>query len=573
MAYRKASITKQSSTQEQVVEVDNSDAFILLAEWDTESITANKFNDCNGLMIENVGKTGAEIQLIISKWTEGTPDAHTNNTTYLNMLLGAGKKIELPHNRILHYSTANSSANGYSYSDDGAYEGYVGSPGLLAEDIDTFEVDWTVDDTDWFCVGDYIIVDPTATTLEIVRVVSITSSTVLVVERGMLGTTAQAHSDNANLYFYYGNHHENVAVYGATTISFDETTADAIDDSGSNFLTKGFKPFYPVVVTGSTDNNGAYVPSLVVAGKMTLNLYGTSALTDESAGDSVVMIQMPASICDEKGRYACSNFFGQGRNANSQPAGIVKGSVAFKHYTPSYAKFGFKNLTTSFDTKLSASTTYAFGLTINGLATTVSFTTDASDTTIGGVNGVLNKIQTAINDLVETEAIPVGATVGIIDGDLCITALTGLGQVAGLAVNATAKAGDIIIGAPASGTTVLGAGRFPSKTTTYQAYLPTDTKVTLNRREVPNEDDIIVDDGNGRLFKKNVQHGTIDYASGAFTLYGLPAYAEIRGFCSYSSALSGTLETNASFNSGAYKISARSCNAKANTRIKITNVE
>jgi hypothetical protein len=573
MAYKKSSIEKVSAPQSKTVEVDNSDGFILVSEWDTESITANKFSDCNGLIIENVGKVGAEIQLTISKWTEGTPDAHTDNTTYVDMLLGAGKKIELPHNRMLFYSTANSSANGYTYNDDGAYEGYYTASCLLAEAIDTTEVDWTVDDTDWFCVGDYIVVDPTATTMEIVKVTSITNSTVLVVERGMLGTEGVAHSDNAQIYFYYGNHYENCAVYGATSISFDETTADAIDDSASNFLTKGFQPFYPVAVTGSTSNNASYFPSKVVAGKITLHLKGAQALTDESAGDSVVMIQIPASICDEKGRYASSNFFGYGRNGGSQPAGIVKGSVAFKYYSKSYAKFGFKNLTTNFDTKLSASTAYAFGLTVDGLNVDVAFTTDATDLTIGGVNGIIRKMQTAIDDLVEAETIPVGAVVGMRDGDLCITSRTGIGQAMGLIALDTSKGSDIIIGAPASGTTVLGAGRFPSKTITYKSALPTDTKVNLNRREVKNEEEMILDDGNGGLYMNGVQHGTIEYASGAFTLYNLPAYSEIIGYASYSSALSGTLETNASFNSGVYKVSARSCNPRANAKIKLTNVE
>ena len=577
--YQKKNVVSLETNQVKEVEVTNADDFIQVAEYDADNITANKFNSSKGLHIENTGDVGLEIQLTTSKWTEGSPDSHTNNTTCLNTLLGAGEKIELPHNRLIHYSTANSSVNGSSYSDAGAFEGTVNSSCLLDEAIDTTETEFTIDDSDWFKIGDYLALDIGDPTFEIVRVASITNATTIVVERGMLGTEGATHAEDEQIHFYYGNHYQNVAHYNATTIAFanaSDPTNDTITDSGSNFLSQGFVPFYPITITDSTSNNATYIPSKIVAGTITLHRDTLASLTTESAGDSVNAIQLPVSITDENGEYASSNFFGVGRNANQQPAGITRGSVAFKTYSKGYAKLKFQEkITSSFDTKLSASTAYAFSVQVDGIKTDVSFTVDSSNTKLGGVDGVISKINNAIQDLVEAETIPIGLNVSILDGELCFTSKTSIGSYHGLVSNSSrvlGTASDIIIDAPSSGTTIFGARRFPSYATSIVSKIADDSVLDVNGRTIPNKEEIIIDDGLGHLMLNGVEKGTIDYDTGAFTLYNLEPYQEFVAFANYSSALSGNLETNASYNSGIYKVSARSCNQKVNGKIKITNI-
>ena len=47
--YTKAIEPSKEVSNTKTIEVDNSDAFILIGEWDSDSITANKFKSCNGL--------------------------------------------------------------------------------------------------------------------------------------------------------------------------------------------------------------------------------------------------------------------------------------------------------------------------------------------------------------------------------------------------------------------------------------------------------------------------------------------------------------------------------------------
>ena len=87
--------TAVSNTTSKLIEVDDSDAFITVAEFDTDTLSANKYMKCNGLTIENVGAVGAEIQFNISAWAEG--DTYGDAVTYLTM---QAKRL---HYRIISY--------------------------------------------------------------------------------------------------------------------------------------------------------------------------------------------------------------------------------------------------------------------------------------------------------------------------------------------------------------------------------------------------------------------------------------------------------------------------------------
>lgn len=73
------------------------------------------------------------------------------------------------------------------------------------------------------------------------------------------------------------------------TISFADTDPDTILDSGNDFVKAGFLPGQNIVVSGSTFNDGSYLLAAVNRGVLTLD--GGEALTAESAGDIVTIIQ------------------------------------------------------------------------------------------------------------------------------------------------------------------------------------------------------------------------------------------------------------------------------------------
>ena len=74
----------------------------------------------------------------------------------------------------------------------------------------------------------------------------------------------------------------------ATTIAFVDggAGADTITDSGSGFLTAGYKATDLITVSGSTSNDGDYTIVSLVAGTITL---ATGVLTAEGAGDNVTI--------------------------------------------------------------------------------------------------------------------------------------------------------------------------------------------------------------------------------------------------------------------------------------------
>lgn len=89
------------------------------------------------------------------------------------------------------------------------------------------------------------------------------------------------------------NDTSNSASMTATTISFSDADPDTIADSGSGFVTAGFRAGQTITVSGSTSNDGTYTIASVVAGTITLD--SGDSLTTESAGDSVTITAAVAS--------------------------------------------------------------------------------------------------------------------------------------------------------------------------------------------------------------------------------------------------------------------------------------
>ena len=136
-------------------------------------------------------------------------------------------------------------------------------------------------------------------------------------------------------------------------------------------------------------------------------LYGSTAATGAADGDPVRLPFFNAyhdydkysvAQTDSNGKFKCFNFFGLGRAA-TEVQGIVPGSVAIKFYESGYQELGLSGITSGTDSALTASGSYWFKIAIDGgTAESINFTVDSSNTSFGGTNGVISKIQSAMDD-------------------------------------------------------------------------------------------------------------------------------------------------------------------------------
>ena len=262
------------------------------------------------------------------------------------------------------------------------------------------------------------------------------------------------------------------------------------------------------------------------------------------------------------GKFRSMNFFGYGRTADAVCDGLVAGSIAIKFYNQGFQEFGLAGITPSTKTGLAASTTYTFSLKISGgSADDVAFTTDSSDLTFGSV---ISKIQSAINDkfTAGTNLKNKKATIGIVGGDIRITDSSRL------------STGAILIAAPSSGATPLGVGIVPAVAnleTAVAAKLPDDTiydPITYASKK--NTSAFLLDNGNGSLIGAGGS-GSINYETGEVNLNAFPN-AEFVVSANTQAGHSGGAESSATTINGIVTLEARSCNAKADTDIRVISL-
>ena len=262
------------------------------------------------------------------------------------------------------------------------------------------------------------------------------------------------------------------------------------------------------------------------------------------------------------GKFRAMNFFGYGRTADAVCDGLVAGSIAIKFYNQGFQEFGLAGITPSTKTGLAASTTYTFALTISGgSADDVAFTTDSSDLTFGSV---ISKIQSAINDkfTAGTNLKNKKATIGIVGGDIRVTDSSRL------------STGAIALAAPSSGTTPFAVGIIPAVGVLEKAVaakLPDDTiydSVTYASKK--NTSAFLLDNGNGSLIGAGGS-GSINYETGEVNLNAFPN-AEFVVSANTQAGHSGGVESSATTINGIVTLEARSCNAKADTDIRVISL-
>ena len=275
-------------------------------------------------------------------------------------------------------------------------------------------------------------------------------------------------------------------------------------------------------------------------------MFGTTAATHADAETVYISFHNEMhhptkySTCqtDDMGRWKSNNFFTKGRVGNDVGfKGIIPGSIAIQFYTQGYAKAGLSDITANTESGLTASTAYEFDITVDGGTTfdNLAFTVDSSNTKFGGSDGVIAKIQDALNTQYYTSGnlFEKKVTVSLEGGDIVFRSGSYL---------STSK---IVIGAGSSGTAeFLGTGRVPAAFTSIDARLETDKVYNPITNGSTYKQIFIRDDGYGNLIWANRDRvGTINYETGAHTwsLSGKPN-AHFVVSCLHTSAFSGKLD-------------------------------
>lgn len=300
--------------------------------------------------------------------------------------------------------------------------------------------------------------------------------------------------------------------------------------------------------------------------------YGTSAASSTHADGHAVRLpffntyfkedKFTTPRTDGTGRFHSFNFFGYGRTTDIASAGIVPGSIAIKFYQAGYQELGLSGLTSSTDTGLTANTAYDFTITCDGgAAVTISITVDASNTNFGGKNGLVQKIQEAINAKFSVAGglFEKRVTVGIVNGDIRFTSQQFLSTSA------------IALGTAASGDTDIWAvGRIPAVADingAIAAKLPDDTmKTRADNLTVKNPNVYMFDDGKGNLF--GAGRGRVNYETGELDFTSFP-HANFVVNVAYNSALAGGLRTSTEGKNTVHTIHARSVNSKIDAKVRV----
>ena len=263
---------------------------------------------------------------------------------------------------------------------------------------------------------------------------------------------------------------------------------------------------------------------------------------------------------DNDGKFKAFNLFGYGRATDAPTSGILPGSIAIKCYNPGYQQWGMSGVTPGTNTGLAVSTTYAFNITVDGSGefANLSFTTDANNVNFGGRNGVLSKIQDALNTQYYTSGnlFEEKVTVSIVNGDVRFTS------------GAYLSSSAILLAAPGSGTTPFGVGRIPAIAninSAVAAKLPDDTVTDpVTGNSISNTSAFMYDDGNGSLVGNG--SGTINYDTGAIDFVSKPN-AEFVVSAIHTGALAGKV-TETTKNT-IMSIKARSLNPKIEGKINV----
>ena len=273
---------------------------------------------------------------------------------------------------------------------------------------------------------------------------------------------------------------------------------------------------------------------------------------------------------NDNGLFGCKNFFGYARNTDGsgyrQSNGVVPGSFSGKFYSQGYQELGLSGITASTNTGLTAGETLKLDITVDGgtLFQDLTFTIDSSNTNFGGANGLISKIQAALDTQFYTAGnlFEKKVHVGIVNGDVRFTSGSHLSTSAILLADTGDS--DTFIDAAAN-------GRIPAVATLgdpVASVLPPDT--VLDKKSgiaIPNVAAMFYDDGFGNI--SGTCSGIRNYETGALDMRGCPPNAHFVVSANYGSGHSGGNKYNQHTSNSIFSIQGRSTNSKLNTTIEV----
>ena len=502
--------SSKSGVYEEVINtsriVDNTDAGTILLTGSSSLAGTNAIKSSKGLMLKNSGLVGAEIFVKLDTWAEGTPDTNaTDAPSFLSYILASGEFMFLPSLRQVAYSTTNSAANGGTMDNV--------NPSQLSGSLIKSKASGAT-------LGAHI------TTNDGTDITVSDSDFFKVNDLIQLGTTEDTGAvDSIEIM-------KVVAIPDDTSLTVERALYGSFAGDQNSGSPQS---------TGHASGAAVYLP-----------FFNTYANQDKYTTPRT----------DSGGKYWAMNLFGYGRTA-SEGDGFVPGSISGKFYQSGYQELGVSGLTSSTDTRLEASTAYSFNINCDGAGNIVVAFTTSTNTTLGGSDGVIAKIQTALDALTNAASgtlAGLNVKVAIVGGDLRFTSLQRHSTSSIALVKATSSLFD-----------TTAKGIFPIDTNLQQAVgasLPDD--VIYDKKTYassPNVASMFYDDGFGNI--KGACAGSINYETGEILLVGAPVDSDFVISSNYNSAHSGGNEYDTELGNAILEIKGRSLNSKINTTIDV----
>ena len=223
---------------------------------------------------------------------------------------------------------------------------------------------------------------------------------------------------------------------------------------------------------------------------------------------------------DNLGRFKAMNFFGYGRT-NTALSGITPGSVAIQFYTKGYQGLGLSDITSNTPTGLTASTTYYLNISADGTTASdggspleISFTTDATNGNFGGENGLVQKIQDALDTAYYTAGNLFEKKVNVVirGGDVIFESQSKLSTSAIALTAGTSGAGASVRFLAQANGRIPALANIPSAV---NARLEPELNYDRVTYSTSYKNIFITDDGYGNLKYAGRSVGTINYETGA----------------------------------------------------------
>ena len=331
-----------------VSEVDNNDNVIDLIS-SGKDIGQNTLRGCKSLLIKNTGLVGVEVVLKGEEWADASPDTN-GGASNQSMLIPSGDFVYLPNLRQLNYETATTSAANGETLDNQAPHGTMArdtgadvdtaTDGSIASGTTTTTLYLEDGHSKYFKVGDLIKIDNEIIEVTAVGTGADLANSTLTIKRGMYGSTAATHADDAAVSLTYFNAYADYDKYStaqtdgsgrykAMNLFGYGRKSDAVADgfvAGSfsgKFYSAGYQELGMSGITSATESgltaSTAYAFDIAVDGGSDYTLSFTTS-SNTKFGDIIQKIQDAL----DAGYYASGNLL-----EKRVTVGIVNGDIRF----------------------------------------------------------------------------------------------------------------------------------------------------------------------------------------------------------------------------------------------------